>query len=217
MTYAPPPPGFGYQNEMIQPKKTSGVAIAALVVSLIFCIPFVTSAIGLILGLVGLGTASRPGKKGVPLAATAVILSVLGLAGWSYITYWGWQTIGVPMRDSIAFMERLQAGDYTGAAKFTAPPLDPNDLPVIVDRLKKLGEFKQMGEVKPMPSTGASGEQVLAIKTRLIFTNGIQDVEVEVVRRPEGWRITRLNLVDPAGAVIPSPSTVPATLPATGG
>lgn len=217
MTYAPPPPGFGYQNEMIQPKKTSGIAIAALVVSLIFCIPFVTSLIGLILGLVGLGTASRPGKKGVPIAAAAVILSVLGLAGWSYISYWGWQTIGAPARDAIAFMERLQVGDFSGAAKYTAPPFDPNELPGVVDRMKKLGAFKQMTDFKPTPSTNAAGETVLDMKLRMVFANGIQDAQIEIVRRNEGWRVTRLNLIDPAGLVTPNPTTAPATLPATGG
>jgi hypothetical protein len=197
---------------MIPPKKTSGVAIAGLIVSLVFCIPFLTSAVGALLGVVGLFTSSRPGKKGLPIAVLAVVIGVLGLIGWSLVSYKLYVGFVIPARDAVTFIEQLDKGDFTSASKFTAPPFNPDDLPGIVDRMRQLGAFKQMTDVRPITPTAKlpEAQTAFAMKARAVFANGIQDVELELVQLPAGWRVTRLQLSDPPGTV---DRTSPTSLP----
>lgn len=68
-----------------QPLRTSGLAIASIICSLIFFCP-VTTIIGPILGVIGLITISEMrGTKGKGLAATAVVLGIFFTVGWIII------------------------------------------------------------------------------------------------------------------------------------
>lgn len=211
MTYAPPPPGHGFPSEMIQPRKTSGVAIAALVVSLLFCIPFIPSAIAVLLGVIGLFTASRPNRKGTPLAVIGIVLGVLGVLLWGYGTFVVYARFGMPIMQGIAFSEKLQLNDFAGAAKFTTPPFNPDELPGLVDRIRTLGAYQSVTDFEPIPTTPKPGVREFAFKARAVFANGVQDIEMGFIELPEGWRVTRLKLSDPAGLTPSTQSTAPAT------
>ncbi|MFG0252558.1 MAG: DUF4190 domain-containing protein [Phycisphaerales bacterium JB038] len=74
-----------------KPVRTSGIAIASLVCSLIFFCP-ITTIIGPILGLVGLLTISEAkGTKGKGLAAAGLVLGVLFTVGWGIGGYYAGQ------------------------------------------------------------------------------------------------------------------------------
>jgi hypothetical protein len=67
------------------PQKTSGLAIAALVCSLICCIP-ITTIPGILLGIIALvSIGGDPAKKGKGMALVAIILGVVFTAGQAYV------------------------------------------------------------------------------------------------------------------------------------
>jgi len=67
--------------------RTSGIAIASLVCSLILCCPL-TTVIGALLGLIGvIVTATNPMRKGTVLAALGLIIGVAGTGAWFYGGY----------------------------------------------------------------------------------------------------------------------------------
>jgi len=56
--------------------------VAALICSLVFCIPLVTQLVGLVLGIVGIAHTSGGQRRGRGLAVAAVIISPLAILGW---------------------------------------------------------------------------------------------------------------------------------------
>lgn len=76
-----------YTEAYAESPKTSGLAITALVCSLIFCCPL-TTILGIILGAIAMVTiGSAPGRKGRGLAITAVLLGVIFTIGQAYFSY----------------------------------------------------------------------------------------------------------------------------------
>jgi hypothetical protein len=85
--YAPQPygvPGYGTNPYdpygMAQPPGTSGMAIGALVSSLlgvVLCFCFVPSIVGIALGFVAMGQTRRTGEKGHGMALAAVIVGAI--------------------------------------------------------------------------------------------------------------------------------------------
>lgn len=60
----------------------SSACVAALICSLLVCIPFLTQLAGLVLGIVGLGYTSGQKARGRGMAIAALILSPLGALAW---------------------------------------------------------------------------------------------------------------------------------------
>jgi len=90
------------------PPRTSGLAIGALICSLIFCCP-VTTILGILLGLIAMVTIGRdPLKKGRGLAILAILLGVIFTIGQGGAYWWFQDKFWTPMRDGPA--PALQAG-----------------------------------------------------------------------------------------------------------
>ncbi len=82
MQTAPPPPPA---------RRTSGLAIASLICSLIFCCPGL-ALIGILLGLIALGPTGRPGVSGRGLAIGGILIGLLvtlGQAGTVFALFKG--------------------------------------------------------------------------------------------------------------------------------
>lgn len=100
----PPPPGpygspAGFGAE--PPKKTDGVSIASLVLSLLCC----TGLIGLILGIVGLRRTKDGQRKGRGFAIAGIVFGVLSL-----FVVGGLVTLGVGFFKSIVTPDNAEAG-----------------------------------------------------------------------------------------------------------
>lgn len=95
------------------PTKTSGLAVGALICSLIFCCP-VTTLLGVLLGLIALVTIGKdPTKKGRGLAWTAIILGVIFTLLTVALLWWSVANFSLIQRqgpqDALA---GASAGDY---------------------------------------------------------------------------------------------------------
>jgi hypothetical protein len=88
-----------YNEGYAEPPKTSGLAITALVCSLIFCCP-ITTVLGVILGAIAMVTiGSAPGRKGKGLAIAAVLLGVIFTIGQVLFGMWFYRTLVKPVME----------------------------------------------------------------------------------------------------------------------
>lgn len=191
--------GGGYGGGGVPVRRpVSGLAVSSLVCSLLFCMPFVTSAVGALLGLVGVLT-TGPGAKrsGRGIALAGLMLGVIGLVGWTYVSVQVYRGFVVPIQQAVVFAQAIEAGDYTKAAAFTVPPFDPETMPGIVDRLKQLGAFKELMEPR-FERVTENGFRHLRIGGVGLFAKGRQAFDLEIVETPQGWRIRRFDLLDEA-------------------
>jgi uncharacterized membrane protein len=81
----PPPPGPGAGAEPAAPPpagKTNTLAIVALIVSIVQCVPIISPIAALILGYMARKQIKERGEGGDVLAIIAMILGALGLVLW---------------------------------------------------------------------------------------------------------------------------------------
>ena len=83
-------PGFPHQQQYAYPPSaipsTNGMAIAALIVSLVSCGP-----VGLILGIISLNQIKVSGEQGRGMALAGVIIGALSTLAWiGVIVLWFW-------------------------------------------------------------------------------------------------------------------------------
>lgn len=125
--------GFNpYQEQLAEPPRTSLLAVSGFVSSVIFCCPL-TSLIGLLLGVGGLVSvsASNGRRKGTGLAAAAVLISLLSLAGQAIVLKAFWPRIesyiGAGMllaTGPTEFIHDLETGDLVSARSHLYPSFE---------------------------------------------------------------------------------------------
>jgi uncharacterized protein DUF4190 len=148
----PMPPQYGQQpygqpGHPQQPRGTSGAAIGSLICGILGCIPFITSILAVILGIIGIKATSNNRAGGRGLAIGGLILGLLGIAGWSlggagmYALY-----IGSKPARAVAtqFTNDMLTGDVTGAAGLCDPNMAQEDLQKAADTMKNWGTLTNM-------------------------------------------------------------------------
>jgi hypothetical protein len=137
--FAPPPPGAVPPMGMGQPgpawpapvmakKKTSGLAIASLVLAVLgfMCIPVLGPIIGLILGFSAKSQIKKSGGQleGNGMATAGIVLSILGIivaivaAG---LIFWAVNELTEPIDRTNEFINAVNAGDVDTAYGLLAP------------------------------------------------------------------------------------------------
>lgn len=156
--YPPPQPGYPQQQYAYgAPKRTSGIAIAALVCGLLGCIPFVTSLAATILGLIGIGVTGKPNVGGRAMAVIGLLLGLLGLAGWGYGTYATVKFMG-PIIEIASELQALpQHQDFTKFSKWIDDPETKAKLQSLTDTAKAKGGIKSIDVDNQQRNAGTSG------------------------------------------------------------
>jgi len=125
MSALPPTiPPYPYQPGVPQPT-TSKLAIASLVLGLVFCLPG-AAAVGLVLGIAGLVSIGRSeGRKvGGGYATAGIIISSLVLLGWAgfgYLFYMGMQYVDAPATIAAEYLGKVESGDFASARSRLTP------------------------------------------------------------------------------------------------
>ena len=144
---------FGEQPLVEQ--KTSGLAIASLVCSLIVCCPL-TTLIGPFLGLAAVFTiGSNPARKGKGIAMAGIIIGITVTVGWGMLTVWAHENINVPVQEGpVEVMSAGFSGDISGfrmGLMGEAANGSDEEIQAFVDSLRsRYGEFVscEMDEVE---------------------------------------------------------------------
>src|SRR5688572_4588771 len=82
---APPPPGFS-PNPGPQGQQSNGLAITALIMGILSCIPGV-GFLAILFGALGMGKAKDPRIGGKGLAIVGIVLGLIGIIAWAGIGY----------------------------------------------------------------------------------------------------------------------------------
>lgn len=103
MSQFAPPDDVSFAPTTEQAPRTSGLAVWALVCSLVFCCPL-TTVLGALLGVIALASIkSKPHLRGAGLAVAAIVIGLLLSAGWVWV---GTKSYGFVAR----MMEHMRTG-----------------------------------------------------------------------------------------------------------
>ena len=138
---APPPttPYGGYQAPR-GPSRSNGAAIGSLICGLLFCIPYVTSLVAIILGIVGVRNAREPNTGGKGMSIAGIVLGVLGLGMWVLFAGGIFALIkGTEAQREVArqVVKDLAAGNVDAAGANTDPAgLPPEELETLSSQMR---------------------------------------------------------------------------------
>ena len=185
-----------YEQGYAEPRRTSGLAIASVVCSVILCCPL-TTVMGVILAVVALATMSgKPHIKGKGLAITGLVLGLVFTTAWVMIGVKGYEAVAKMKRGPQEAMEAGFSGDLDGLrSEFTGAGAAADDAQVqaFLDELtNRYGAFvgctiDESSGNSPAPT---SGDPILFIPFNFEFESAIVAAEVEFV------------IVDPAGRFV---------------
>jgi len=179
--------GADPQAMSMEPRKTSGLAIAALICS----ITCVCAPIGALLGLVAFATIGE--KKGKGLAVAAILIGVvLSVGSWMAYTGWIQPNIIEPMKKGMALVmngpsEAMTAGFASDVPGFRshfdgagATATDEQVMAFIVGLRGRYGEYvsTQMAQGQAQPQFGA---QVAPFPYQITFDQGTMDAEAVII------------------------------------
>jgi len=192
--------------------KTSGLAIASLVCSLLFFCP-ITTLLGPLLGIIAIPViSSNPRRKGMGLAVAGILIGIILTAGWGFGGYkayqFGYQFVEVVMEGPQDALTAGSNGDLiTFKASFYGPGATATDeeAQAFLDTLNtRYGSFvsSQLDE-KELESRGgtvqpAPGEANVAFPYLLTFSSGQVSADAEIVfadpnSQPSSFKETFIN------------------------
>lgn len=189
-----------------EPKKTSGMAVTALVFSLIFCCP-ITTVLGVLLGLIALVTMGDK-KKGKGIAIAAVIIGIIttAISGYAAIK------IGKLVAESAAFVqegpaEAMNAASANDVAAFKAAfygagsTATDAEAQAFIDAVnQRYGTFQSA--MMSQQSQPPFGQPVVAFPYTLTFSNATVESSVELTFADEAtgefvMKVSSITIIDP--------------------
>ncbi len=219
-----------FAPSMTETPRTSGIAIAALICSLVFCCPL-TTILGIVLGAVAIVMiGNNPMQRGKGMALTAIVLGVLFTAGQFVTWRWYQQNVVEPIiRGPEPALRAGFAGDISGfrasfhsSAGATASNAEAQ---AFIEELRnRYGEFQSARLDQASMSGTPMGQTVLTLPYQLIFDRAQVNAEAEILMAdPQTGTLsvkpTYLTVLDPrlgdltyppsSTAAPPSPSPSP--------
>ena len=117
------PYGQVYEQTQTGPPRTSGLAIASLICSLLICCPFLPSLLGLVFGLIAFVAIGRnPVLRGRGLAIAGILIGVIGVGGWSAITVYAVDVGKFIMQGPNEALASAASGDISGFKSYCWGP-----------------------------------------------------------------------------------------------
>jgi hypothetical protein len=181
-----------FEQETMERPKTSGLAIASLVCSILFC----TAIVGLILGLIAIpAIGSNPARKGKGLATAGIVISLIFLIAQYFLV----TQVVVPgytiIKEYIAFvmsgpddaLSSGASGDVAGFKQwFVGPGATASDeeAQAFLDELaNRYGAFvsASFDDQSGQPPTGRPGQPRVPFPYILTFDTGTVSAEAELV------------------------------------
>ena len=196
------PPGGAYGSTMPPQREGNGPAIAALVMGLLLCIPFITGLGGIILGAVGIKRAGNPrvagGGKGMAIAG--LILGIVNLIIWGLFGSGIWALVaGTSEQRTIAkqFIKDLSQGNVSAAAAVCHSTMPRSSLEQSSKAMQSWGTLNDVTTVGINANTGtAQGSQVLVTGVAQ-FSNAQRQFSIEFAQEGGKWKIVKFQFPGP--------------------
>ena len=172
----------------IQPPRTSGAAIASLILGIIGCIPLLTGILAVILGAVGLSATKKPNVGGRGLAIAGLVLGLVSIVGWTGfggLMEWAYIETKPTRMAAKTFVTDLSNGDITSANVLCVPGTSKESLQATSDQMKDWGT---LGKVRFFSFIAKSSQ---SYSTRIVsgaaqFANSMHTVQITFVTQPDG-------------------------------
>jgi hypothetical protein len=205
------PQGFGNFQGQGQPTKTSVMAVLSLVFSLVVCVPFL-GLLGMMFGIIGLVNTGKPGVSGRPLAVAGLLIGALVSIAWIAAAVWAVRTGVVFIEYASAANGTLTAistGDTAAARKYFAPQITDTQITEISEKIKGLGQFKEIRS--PQFDYNPAVSQYTRLSAIGVFAgNPAVPITIEVGKDDSGnIKIFKFDIQTTAPPVVPNPSAPP--------
>ena len=187
---APPP---GYPGGVPQGQQSNGMAITALIMGILSCIPGV-GLLAVLFGLLGMGKAKDPRYGGKGLAMVGLILGVLGTLGWAYggyKGYQGYQFIKAMAEPAGGFFQGMADGDFAKAKSYTTANVSEAEIRSAQETMKSMGKYKNM-QADQKETSYKDG--VLESSGTIIFENGTKKYHFRMVKVGDSFKVDTFKL-----------------------
>lgn len=192
-----PPQGYpqqqGYPGGMPQAPKSNGLAITALIMGILSCIPGV-GLLAVLFGFLGMGKAKDPRVGGKGLAVVGLLLGLLGTLGWAYAGYKGYQAWGYlkgMAEPAAGFFQGMADGDFAKAKSYTTNSVSEAEIRAAQETMKSMGKYKNM-QADPEKTSFKDG--VLESSGTVIFENGTKKYHFRMVKVGDSYKVDKFTL-----------------------
>jgi hypothetical protein len=116
------------------------------------------------------------------MAIAGLLLGLLFIAIYAGGIY-GYAVLIQPVvKSTTGFVEKLTAGDVSGARAFATADVSDQDLKNASDTFSTMGKFKNLQLQPGMPMTWND----MRFTGKLVFDNGTKQVNVRITKQPDG-------------------------------
>jgi hypothetical protein len=183
----------------VVPTRLSKSALSSLICGLLVCVPFVTGALAVLLGMVGFVVAGRPERRGRWMAVVGVILGVISIGGWSIVgvgSLAAWRvgknvvaTLTAPGDATHDFIQALAGGDEAAAKAHAA--LSAADYDAAKTLILAQGGFVDSTFNSVQINEGGGGH----VSGTVRFKARTMRVNADLTDSAEGWRVTSIEML----------------------
>jgi hypothetical protein len=187
-----PPPG-GYPGGVPQPQQSNGLAITALIMGILSCIPGV-GLLAMLFGALGMGKAKDPRFGGKGLAVVGLLLGLLGTIGWAYgglKIYQGVQFLKAVAEPAAGFFQGITEGDLAKAKSYTTSNVTDAEIKSAQETMKSMGKYKNM---QADPEKTSLKDGVLESSGTVIFENGTKKFHFRMVKVGNTYKVDTFTL-----------------------
>jgi hypothetical protein len=183
-------------NPAVNPSRISKSALFSLIFGILGCIPFVTSILAIVLGIIGFFAAGKPGMRGRWMAVVGILLAVISIGLWSTVGIaLVWRAGGAVVTVVTApghgvrdFIRAVDSGDEAGARNLCV--MNEADFTAARTLIKAQGGFvdSTFNEVDLTNDEGhvsGSGE----------FKGGTRQISGDVVKIDGKWKVKSLTIM----------------------
>jgi hypothetical protein len=198
------PPGGPYGSTMPPggQREGNGPAIAALVMGLLLCIPFITGLGGIIFGAVGIKRAGNPrvGGGGKGMAIAGLVLGIVNLIVWAIFGGAIWAAVaGTSEHRAIAkqFIKDLSDGNVSAAAAVCSSNVPQSSLVKQSQAMKSWGQLQDVTTVGINANANAGQGTQVIVSGAAQFSGGNRSFIIEFIQEGGKWKIRKFEFPGP--------------------
>lgn len=194
MSEAQPPVPIDYRYSAA-PRRTSGAAIASLVLGIVGCVPLITGILAILFGVVGIRRTRDPNVSGRGLAIAGLILGMTSVLGWILFGAalgYGYVESGPARVVATQFLHDVSAGNSNGAMAnsfgFTAAQIQTFN-----QQLTSYGVLQSM-ELSSFYFTSSNGQPIMLLSGSAQFSNGPRTCSFRLVKTGGVYKVSAFKV-----------------------
>ena len=191
----PYPPSGPYGAPMPGQRQGNGMAVTALIMGLLLCIPFITGLGGIIFGAIGIKKTKDPRVGGKGLAIAGLVLGLVNLILWGLFGGAILALIaGTGEQRVIAktFIKDMSEGNITAAAAACHSTMPKASLESSSQAMKAWGALKDTTTVGINANAGDGNSQVM-VSGAAVFTNAQKSFVIQFAKEGDKWKIVKFE------------------------